>query len=99
VLDGVDGLRAYLLSTRRDDFVRQFCRKLLGFGLGRAIQLSDELLLDKMQAELSAKDFRIASAVETIVTSRQFREIRASETRRSNKDRSPPSPSRTSAKG
>src|SRR5262249_54627866 len=41
-IDGVDGLRQYLLTKRRDDVLRQFCRKLLGFALGRSVQLSDE---------------------------------------------------------
>ena len=58
---------------------RQFCRKLLGYALGRAVQLSDEPLLAEMQAELKAKDYRIVIAIETIVRSRQFREIRGNE--------------------
>jgi hypothetical protein len=78
-LDGLDGLRSYLLTARRDDFLRQFCRKLLGYALGRAVQLSDEPLLADMQAQLKAKDYRIHAAVETIVLSRQFREIRGRE--------------------
>ena len=45
--DGLDGLRNYLLTKRRDAFLRQFCRKLLGYALGRAVQLSDEPLLDR----------------------------------------------------
>ncbi len=40
--DGLDGLRNYLLTVRREAFVRQFCRKLLGYALGRCVQLSDE---------------------------------------------------------
>ncbi|MBI3861573.1 MAG: DUF1592 domain-containing protein [Planctomycetia bacterium] len=74
--DGLDGLRKHLLTARRDAFVRQFCRKLLGYSLGRAVQLSDEPLLDEMQSKLKASDYQIASAVESIVRSRQFREIR-----------------------
>lgn len=75
-LNGLDGLRNYLLTKRQNDFVRQFCRKLLGFSLGRELQLSDELLLDRMHAKLEANGFRFSAAVETIVTSSQFREIR-----------------------
>jgi len=74
--EGLDGLRNYLLTARREAFLRQFCRKLLGYALGRAVQLSDEPLLAEMQAELKAKDYRIVIAIETIVRSRQFREIR-----------------------
>lgn len=72
----VEGLRSYLLTQRRDAFLRQFCRKLLGYALGRAVQLSDEPLLTEMQTQLKAWDYRFTVAVETIVRSRQFREIR-----------------------
>ena len=39
--EGLDGLRQYLVTARRDAVIRQFCRKLLGYALGRGIQLSD----------------------------------------------------------
>ncbi len=75
-IDGVEGLRAYLLGKRREAFVQQFCRKLLGFALGRGTQLSDEPLLTEMQAKLAANNYRVTIAIESIVQSRQFREIR-----------------------
>jgi hypothetical protein len=78
--DGLGGLRNYLATTRRDAFLRQFCRKLLGYALGRSVQLSDEPLLTEMQAALKANDYKIVTAVESIVKSRQFREIRGRET-------------------
>ncbi len=82
-LKGVAGLRDYLLTTRRDDFVRQFCRKLLGYALGRSIQLSDEPLLDRMQQQFAQHDYRFSAAVETIVLSDQFRMIRGADDPRS----------------
>ena len=75
-LSGIDGLRRYLLTQRGDDFERQFCRKLLGYALGRGVQLSDAPLLDAMQEQLAAKDHRIGVAIGLIVQSPQFREIR-----------------------
>jgi hypothetical protein len=71
-VDGVAGLRDYLLTKRRDDFTRQFCRKLLGYALGRSVQLSDKPLIDQMMKS----DLRFGTLVEMIVRSRQFREIR-----------------------
>jgi hypothetical protein len=76
---GLEGLRGYLLTARRDAFLRQFCRKLLGYALGRSVQLSDEPLLAQMQSELKARDYAFSAALETIVRSRQFREIRGRE--------------------
>jgi hypothetical protein len=78
-IEGLAGLRDYLRNQRRDDVVHQFCRKLLGFALGREVQLSDELLLSEMQQRLKNNDYRFAVAVENIVTSDQFRMIRGGE--------------------
>lgn len=77
-IDGLEGLRSYILEKRKEDFVRQFCKKLLGFSLGRATQLSDEPLLQEMQTKLAANDYRVSVAVESIIQSQQFREIRGS---------------------
>jgi hypothetical protein len=74
--EGLDGLRGYLAGARRDDFVRQFCKKLLGFALGRSVQLSDEPLLDEMCERLADEDYRLSAAVESIVNSPQFQRIR-----------------------
>ena len=78
-IDGIDGLRNYLLTERRDDVVRQFCRKLLGYALGREVQLSDKPLLDTMMSDLEKNDYRFSVAVEAIVLSDQFRKIRGTE--------------------
>ena len=79
-IEGLDGLRTYLKTERRDDVVRQFCRKLLGFALGREVQLSDEPLLDDMATGLAKNDYRFSVAVKWIVLSKQFRMIRGNST-------------------
>lgn len=71
-VDGLNDLRDYLLTQRRDDFTRQFCRKLLGYALGRSVQLSDKPLIEQMMKT----DLRFGSLVDLIVRSSQFRELR-----------------------
>jgi hypothetical protein len=71
-VDGLAGLRDYLLTKRRDDFTRQFCRKLLGYALGRSVQLSDKPLIEQMMKS----DLRFGTLVEMIVHSRQFGDVR-----------------------
>src|SRR5438128_3480209 len=44
--DGIDGLRSYLLAKKKDVIIKLFCRKLLGYALGRAVTLSDQTLID-----------------------------------------------------
>jgi len=76
VVDGLESLRSHLVQQRQRDFLRQFSRKLLGFALGRSVQLSDQPLLDDMVA---ADGHRAGDLVERIVRSPQFREIRGTE--------------------
>lgn len=79
-INGFTDLRDYLLETRRDAIIRQFCRKLLGYAIGRELQLSDEPLLTGMQERLAKNNYRFSVAVEMIVRSRQFRQIRGRNT-------------------
>ncbi len=74
--DGLPGLRQYLLTEKRDAFVRQFERKLLGYALGRSVQLSDQPLLRSISERLRRRNHPVAEVVELIVRSPQFREIR-----------------------
>jgi hypothetical protein len=75
-VDGAEGLRQYLLNQKREVVVGQFCRKLLGYALGRSVLLSDKPLLGEMQHQLAQHEYHVSAAVDTILRSRQFREIR-----------------------
>ncbi len=75
IIDGVIGLREYLL-IRQDEIVRQFCRKLTGYALGRAVQPGDAALLDRMQAALESNEFQFTAALDELILSRQFLERR-----------------------
>jgi len=77
--EGIDGLRDYLLTKKKGVIVRLFCRRLLGYALGRAVSLSDQTLIDEMVAALNDKDARLSAAVLAIVRSPQFRSIRGSD--------------------
>jgi hypothetical protein len=56
-----------------NDFLKQFCRKLLGYSLARGVQFSDEPLLEEMMTSLKSSNYRFSAAIETIVRSQQFR--------------------------
>ena len=75
-VDDAQGLLDYLLTKKRPEVLSQFNRKLLGYSLGRSVMLSDRMLLNEMQRKLESRNYQFSAAVETIVNSRQFREIR-----------------------
>jgi len=74
--EGIDGLRQYMLTKKKEVFVRNFCKKLLGYSLGRAVTLSDQVLVDQMIVEMDKNEGRLSAAVVAIVRSPQFRMIR-----------------------
>ena len=75
-IDGIKGLRHYIVSQRLDDFLEQFCRKILGYSLGREVQLSDIPLIEEMKNNLKKSDYRFHELVQQVVSSNQFRKIR-----------------------
>ena len=74
--DGLEGLKKHLLTAKKPVVVRLFCKKLLGYALGRSVALSDTALLDEMVAALDKADGRVTAAVAVIVRSPQFRGVR-----------------------
>jgi hypothetical protein len=69
---GLDGLVRYVREHRQDDFIDNLCRKLLAYGLGRSLIISDETTVDQMKRRLAADGERFGALVETIVGSPQF---------------------------
>jgi hypothetical protein len=69
---GLAGLQTYIRAHRQHDFVDNLSRKMLVYALGRSLLLSDEPLIDRMNAKLAASGYRFSALVETIVTSPQF---------------------------
>jgi hypothetical protein len=76
---GIPGLIDYIEQHRRKDFVRNLCRKFLGYALGRSVLLSDQPLLMEMEAALENNEYRFSVLFETVVKSPQFRQQRGSE--------------------
>lgn len=74
--EGVAGLRAYLETERRRDFVASFNRRLLAYALGRSPLLSDEPLLEELGREKDGQPLTFRTQIERIVVSPQFRRKR-----------------------
>ena len=68
---GFEGLRGFL-ADRRDLVMLQFCRKLLGYALGRAVLPTDLPLVESLRDRILEQDSGISAAVLGIVQSRQF---------------------------
>ncbi|TWU45310.1 Planctomycete cytochrome C [Novipirellula aureliae] len=71
-LDGIEGLKRYLLANRQDQFARAIVHKMTTFALGRPLTFSDRASVDGLTAELRKKEDGLASLVALIVASDLF---------------------------
>jgi hypothetical protein len=71
-LDGMDGLKRYLLSNRQDQFARAMVHKLATYALGRPLTFGDRSSIDRITADLRKQGDGLATIVTLIVTSELF---------------------------
>jgi hypothetical protein len=69
---GFEGVLAYIKEHRQADYLDNLSRKLAAYALNRSLMLSDDALIDRMNARSAASGYKIDALVETIVTSPQF---------------------------
>ncbi len=74
-IDGFAGLRDYFAGPRREDLLRTLARKLTGYALGRAVQLSDRKLVNELTKTM-VDGGRWSDVLLIIVRSEQFRCVR-----------------------
>ena len=72
-VDGMESLKEYLLTERREQFARAFVVKMLTYALGRSLEFSDEKHLDELTRRFADDSLRVQSLVRSIVTSEVFR--------------------------
>ncbi|MBI1311398.1 DUF1592 domain-containing protein [bacterium] len=71
-LDGIDGLKRFLLTNRQDQFARALTHKLTTYALGRPLTFGDRSGVDQITADLRQRSDGLATLVTLIVTSDLF---------------------------
>ena len=71
-LEGMEGLKRFLLENRQDQFARSVVHKLTSYALGRPISFADRADLEQITADLRKHDDRLATLIALIVTSEIF---------------------------
>ncbi|MEM7602342.1 MAG: DUF1592 domain-containing protein, partial [Verrucomicrobiota bacterium] len=72
-LDGILGLKLYLLENRQDQFAHAMVHKLSSYALGRPLAFSDRNALDAITTKLRQNGDGLATLIVLIVTSDLFR--------------------------
>jgi mono/diheme cytochrome c family protein len=72
-LDGMDGLKRFLLENRQDQFVRAMVHKMTTYALGRPLTFADHSSIDKITADVRRHDDGLATMIRMVATSELFR--------------------------
>lgn len=71
-LDGIDGLKRYLLTQRQDQFAGALVHKLMTYAIGRPLTFSDHAEVDRVTAQLRRQGDGLATLITLIVQSDLF---------------------------
>lgn len=71
-LDGIDGLKRFLLEDRQDQFTQAIVHKLTTYGLGRPLNFGDRASVNQIAAKLRQQGDGLATAIKLIVASDLF---------------------------
>lgn len=71
-LEGMDGLKRFLLENRQDQFMRALTHKLTTYALGRPLTFGDRSNIDQLTAEARKQGDGLATMVTLIATSELF---------------------------
>ncbi|TWT94476.1 DUF1592 domain-containing protein [Stieleria varia] len=74
-LDGMEGLKRFLLQDRQDQFVGATVSKLATYALGRPLSFADRADVEAITAEVRRKGDGLRTIVETIVLSDLFQSM------------------------
>ena len=75
ILDGMDGLKRYLLSERQDQFAGAMVHKMLSYALGRQLTFGDHVEIERITREFRASEDRLGDLVRLIVRSELFAKL------------------------
>ncbi|MEM7013319.1 MAG: DUF1592 domain-containing protein [Verrucomicrobiota bacterium] len=71
-VDGIEQLKVYLLDRRKDQFAHALTTKLLSYGLGRTLELTDEPAVEAIAHDFAAADYQLKDLIQLVVASEPF---------------------------
>ena len=71
-VEGIQGIKDYILSLKKDNFTKSLVENLFAYALGRDIGFADEEEINNIVKEVIEDDYRFRTVIEQIVMSPSF---------------------------
>lgn len=78
-VEGITGIKEYLLTKKKDEFTKSVVEHLFAYALGRDVSFSDEKELNSIVEKVKANDYKFKTVLEEIIKSNSFLKKIASE--------------------
>lgn len=71
-VEGVQGIKDYIIRMKQEDFTKSLVEHLYAYALGRDVNFADQKEIDKIVEEVIEDDYRFQTVIEQIVLSPSF---------------------------
>ena len=71
-VEGIEGIKDYILTKKKDEFTKSVVEHLFAYALGRDVSFSDEKELDKIVEKVKEGDYKFKTVLEEIIKSDSF---------------------------
>ena len=71
-LNGLSGLKKYLLKYKKEQFAENLVRRMLTYALGRSLEFGDEAEVEELTSKFIKNNYKLASLVKELVLSDAF---------------------------
>ena len=71
-IEGIEGIKDYLLELKKDNFTKSLVKNLFAYALGRDVNFADEKEINNIVKEVIDDDYRFRTVIEQIVLSPSF---------------------------
>jgi hypothetical protein len=71
-LEGLAGLKQYLLLHHRDQFATALTRKIMAYALGRSLEFTDEAAVLNLSKQFADSDYQLQTLITSLVLSEPF---------------------------
>ena len=71
-VDGIEGIKDYILDLKKDNFTKSLVKNLFAYALGRDVNFADEKEINNIVKEVKDNDYRFRTIIEQIVLSPSF---------------------------
>ena len=71
-IEGIDGIKSYILNSKKEQFTKALVEHLFAYAIGRNVGFSDEKEIAAIVTKVKKEDYKFQTVIEEIIKSESF---------------------------